>query len=74
MYVFISAGCQKVNVTYIESSHNLTINGIRECTSVCNKRGLVRIGLKVIFNYKQISFVTASTCIYKYVKHKSNNK
>jgi len=51
MYVFVSTGCQKENLTNIESSHNLTINGIRECTAVCNKRGVFIIGLKVIFNY-----------------------
>ena len=64
MYVFISTGCQKVKERYIESSHILTNNGIRECLAVCNKRGRLRIGLKVIFNYIQMSCVTDSTCIY----------
>ena len=49
-----SPGCHKIDKTYIESSHNLTNNGIRECAAVCNKRGYIEFGLKVIFNYTNL--------------------
>jgi len=61
IYIYLT-GCHKVAETSIESSHNLTNNGIRQCTAVCNKRGVFiygpgyfGFGLKVTFNQFDVS-------------------